>query len=168
MKHKYRIWKDVKGKQLMIQEYAVLTADSRKQKLPGLDDEDFSLLCEQTYQADEVKKATSSGKDELILYLRNHHFFPIGPYIELIADAVVSMYAAKGEQREDLVFDDKEVLKGNLPEAETEVISEIEDNLSENGSSDEIDELLEDDTEIPKKTAGGKKKPESDDEGEEY
>jgi len=55
-----------KGKELLIQEYAVLTAQSRKQKLPGLADEDFSLLCEQTYRADEVKKATSNGKDELI------------------------------------------------------------------------------------------------------
>ena len=61
MKQKYRIWKNDKGKQLLIQEYAVLTADSRKQKLPGLGDEDFSLLCEQTYQADEVQKATSLG-----------------------------------------------------------------------------------------------------------
>ena len=168
MKQKYRIWKNDKGKQLLIQEYAVLTADSRKQKLPGLGDEDFSLLCAQTYQADEVQKATSLGKGELILYLRNQHFFPIGPYMERIADTVTAMYAAKGEQREDLIFDDKEVLKGNLPESEVEAITEIDDKLNETESSDDIDNLLEDDTEIPPKAAARKKKPESYDDEENY
>lgn len=166
MKHKYRIWKNVKEKQLLIQEYAVLTADSRKQKLPGLEDDDFSLLCEQTYQAEEVEKATSMGKDELILYLRNQHFYPIGPYMDLIADAVTTMYAATGEQREDLVFDDKEVLRGTLPETDINTITEIDENLTENGSSNHIDELLEDDTEIPKNAAARKHKPESYDENE--
>ncbi len=168
MKQKYRIWKNDKEKQLLIQEYAVLTADTRKQKLPGLEDEDFSLLCEQTYRAEEIKKATSVGRDELILYLRNQHFFPIGPYMELIADVVTSMYAAKGEQREDLVFDDKEVLRGNLPEAESEVITEVEENLNENGSSDNIDDLIDNDTEIPKSAAGRKNSPDSYDEEKEY
>jgi hypothetical protein len=117
MKQKYHIWKNVKSKELRIQEYAVLTAESRKQKLPGLDDEDFSLLCEQTYQADEVEKATSLGKDDLILFLRNQHFFPIESYMEIIADAVTAMYASPGKQHEYLIFDDKEILSGTLPEA---------------------------------------------------
>lgn len=168
MKQKYRIWKNVKKKQLLIQEYAVLTADSRKQKLPSLEDEDFSLLCEQTYQAEEVEKATSLGKDELILYLRNQHFYPIGPYMDIIADAVTTMYAAKGEQREDLIFDDKEVLRGTLPETDIDTITEIEENLAENESANNIDELLEDDTEIPKNAAARKNKPESYDEDEEF
>ena len=168
MKQKYRIWKNVKKKQLLIQEYAVLTADSRKQKLPGLGDEDFSLLCEQTYQGEEIEKAASLGKDELILYLRNQHFFPIGPYMDLIADAITTMYATSGEQREDLVFDDKEVLRGNLPETDIESITEIEENLTENDSTNNIDELLEDDTEIPKNAAVRKNKPESYDEDKEF
>ena len=146
MKHKYRIWKNVKEKKLLIQEFAVLSAESRKQKLPGLEDEDFSLLCEQSYQADEVKKATSQGKDELILFLRNQHFFPIGIYMDLIADTISKMYAAKGEQHEDLTFDDKEILLGNLPEVEIEPITEIEDDQNSEGSVDEIDDLLEDDS----------------------
>ena len=146
MKHKYRIWKNVKEKKLLIQEFAVLSAESRKQKLPGLEDEDFSLLCEQSYQADEVKKATSQGKDELILFLRNQHFFPIGIYMDLIADTIRNMYAAKGEQHEDLTFDDKEILLGNLPEVEIEPITEIEDDQNSEGSVDEIDDLLEDDS----------------------
>lgn len=142
MKQKYRLWKNEKDKKLQIQEYAILTADSRKQKLPGLQDEDFSLLCEQNYQAEEVAKASSKGKEELILYLRNQHFFPIGVYMNLIADAVIAMYAAKGEQHEDLIFDDKKVLLGVLEEAEK--ASEVEE-VEEADSEDDLDELLEDD-----------------------
>jgi hypothetical protein len=147
MKQKYRIWKNVEGENLLIQEYAVLTADSRKQKLPGLQNEDFSLICEQTYRADEVKDAFTRGKDELILLLRNQHFFPIGLHVDLIADAVIAMYASKGEQHEDLIFDDKEILQGTLPEIET--IAASDDETSEKPEND-IDELLEDDSQIKK------------------
>ena len=151
MKQKYRIWKNAKGKKLLIQEYAVLTAEPRKQKFPGLEDEDFSLLCEQTYPADEVKKATSQGKNELILLLRNRHFFPIGLYMDLIADTVTTMYAATGDQLEDLIFDDKRVLLGELPESEDkedveEILEMEEDSSEEDDSENDLDELMEDDS----------------------
>ena len=142
MKQKYRIWKNVKGKNLHIQEYAVLSADSRKQKLPGLQDEDFSLLCEQVYEAEEVKKASSKGKDELILFLRNQHFYPIGVYMNLIADTVMEMYESKGEQNENLIFDDKVHMLGESEELGSVV--EIE-NDKDGESEDDIDDLLDDD-----------------------
>lgn len=164
MKHKYRIWKKVKGKELLIQEYAVLSAENRKQKLRGMINEDFSLLCEQSYQADEVKKATSQGKDELILLLRNQHFFPIGMYMNLIADTVTSMYASKGEQHEDLIFDDKEILLGASPEGEIETITAIEEDVNENDQAENIDNLLEDDSRIAKNNATDKIKPDKLDE----
>jgi hypothetical protein len=145
MKQKFRLWKNEKGKNLQIQEYAILTADSRKQKLPGLQDEDFSLLCEQNYQAEKVAEATSKGKDELILFLRNQHFFPIGVYMDLIAEAVMAMYATNGEQHEDLIFDDKKVLLAVLEAAEKE--SELEE-VDEVDSDDDIDELLDDDSDF--------------------
>ena len=159
MKQKYRIWKKVKGKELLIQEYAVLAAQSRKQKHPGLTDEDFSLLCEQTYHADEVKKATSQGNDEVIRLLRSQHFFPIGTYMNLIADTVMSMYAAKGDQHEDLIFDDKEILMRAPPEAEIETSTEIEAEEIGDDQAENIDDLLEDDTQIAKKDVTDKIKP---------
>ena len=164
MKQKYRIWKKEKGKELLIQEYAVLTAESRKQKLPRLRNDDFSLLCEQSYQADEVKKATSRGKDELILFLRNQHFFPIGMYMDLIADTVTTMYSSKGEQHEDLIFDDKEILQGPPPEAKIETSTEIEAEESGDDQAENIDDLLEDDTQIAKKDVTDKIKPDQLDE----
>lgn len=164
MKHKYRIWKKAKGKELLIQEYAVLTAASRKQKHPGLINQDFSLLCEQSYQADEVKKATSQGHDEVIQLLRSQHFFPIGTYMNLIADTVISMYASKGDQHEDLIFDDKEILQGAPPEAKIETITEIEAEEIGDDQAENIDELLEDDTQIAKKNVTDKIKPDQLDE----
>ena len=134
MKQKYHIRKDVKGKTLLIQEFAVLTANTGKRKYPEIHGDDYSLLCEQTYSAVEVKSASSTGKDDLILLLRNQHFFPIGTYMDKIADVVMGMYASKGEQHEDLVFDDKVVLASSLAEQETvtEVKNEVKKQPAEN------------------------------------
>jgi hypothetical protein len=144
MKQKYRIWKNVAGKNLHIQEYAVLTADSRKQKLPGLQDEDFSLLCEQIYEAEEVEKASARGKDELIFFLRNQHFFPIGVYMDLIADTVIGMYASVGEQNENLIFDDKVDLLGDSGELGSVLEMESDKEVE---SEEEMEDLIDDDSE---------------------
>ncbi len=143
MKQKYHIRKDVKEKTLRIQEFAVLTANTRKQKYQQIQDDDYSLLCEQTYGAKEVKSASSTGKDDLILLLRNRHFFPIGTYMDEIAKIVMEMYASKGEKHEDLVFDDKVVLVTSLDEEETaaDIIDDIKQKPGKN-----IDTLIEGDS----------------------
>ena len=143
MKQKYHIRKDVKGETLLIQEFAILTANTGKQKYPKIQDDDYSLLCEQTYGAVEVKSASSTGKDDLILLLRNRHFFPIGTYMDKIADVVMGMYASKGEQYEDLVFDDKTVLMSNLEEQAT--VAEITDGTKLNPAKN-VDTLIKDDS----------------------
>jgi hypothetical protein len=141
MKQKYHIRKDVKAKTLLIQEFAVLNANTGKQKYPDIQGDDYSLLCEQSYNAREVKSASSTGKDDLILLLRNQHFFPIGTYMNKIADAVMGMYASKGEQHEDLIFDDKSVLAGNPDKQGT--VAEIEDE-KEKKSAETTDTPIED------------------------
>ena len=141
MKQKYHIRKDVKEKTLLIQEFAILTANTGKQKYPKIQDDDYSLLCQQTYGAGEVKSASSTGKDDLILLLRNQHFFPIGTYMDKIADVVMGMYASKGEQHEDLVFDDKTVLMSNLDEQAT--LAEVTDDTKQNPAKN-VDTLIED------------------------
>jgi len=143
MKQKYRIWKNEEGQNLQIQEYAVLAAESRKQKLPSPQDEDFSLLCEQNYAAEEVRKASSKGKEELIFFLRNQHFYPIGAYMEMIANTVIDMYTSDGEQKEDLIFDDKVDLLGES--AELGSVMEMDDDTDAE-SDDDTDDLLDDDT----------------------
>ena len=148
MKQKYHLSKDMKAKTLTIQEFAVLSADTGKQKYPEIQGDQYSLLCEQTYDAREVKSASATGKDELIMLLRNQHFFPIGIYMEKIADAVMDMYAAKGEQNEELVFDDKAVL---VESAEAQAaIAEVNVD-SEQTPAENIDTLIADDSERKEK-----------------
>jgi hypothetical protein len=141
MKQKYHIRKDIKAKTLLIQEFAVLTSNTGKQKYPDIQGDDYSLLCEQSYSGREVKSASSTGKDDLILLLRNQHFFPIGTYMDKIADAVMGMYASKGEQHEDLIFDDKAVLVGSMDEQGT--VAEIKDDKGKN-PAETVDTLIED------------------------
>ena len=143
MKQKYHIRKDVKARTLLIREFAVLAADAGKQKYAEIQDDDYSLLCEQSYSAKDVKSASSAGKEDLILLLRNQHFFPIETYMDKIADVVMGMYAAKGEQHEDLVFDDKAVLAGSINEQGT--ITEINDESGEK-SDEGINNLIKEDS----------------------
>ena len=152
MKQKYNLRKDVKEKTLLIQEFAVLTANTGKQKYPEIQGDDYSLLCEQTYNSNEVKSASSSGREDLIILLRNQHFFPIGTYMEKIADIVMEMYASKGDEHEELIFDDKAVLVAAI-EAQA-AIAEIKDD-SENTPAENIDTLIADDS--PKKKKNPKK-----------
>ena len=146
MKQKYHLRKDVKEKTLRIQEYAVLSANTGKQKYPEIQDDDYSLLCEQTYNSRDVKSASSTGRENLIMLLRNQHFFPIGTYMEQIADVVMDMYASKGEQHEELIFDDKAVLVEAM-EAQA-ALAEIKDD-AEQSPAENIDTLIADDS--PKK-----------------
>jgi hypothetical protein len=141
MKQKYHLRKNDKEKTLLIQEFAVLTANTGKQKYPEIQGDDYSLLCQQSYSAREVKSASSAGKDDLILLLRNQHFFPIGAYMEKIADAVMGMYASKGEQHEDLIFDDKAVLVNNIEEQAA--VAEIKEDDGKN-PAETVDTLIED------------------------
>ena len=143
MKQKYQLRKDVNAKTLNIQEFAVLSANTGKQKYPEIQDDDYSLLCEQTYSAKEVKSASSAGREDLIMLLRNQHFFPIGTYMEQIAHVVMGMYAEKGEQHEELIFDDKAVLVADI-EAQA-AVAEIKDE-PEKAPAENIDTLIADDS----------------------
>ena len=145
MKQKYQITKNTKDRQLIIQEYAVLTGTLRRKDFPGAQDDEFSILCEQTYDAKAVKDAVKDGKPALINLLRTRNLFPIGMYMDKIADTVINMVAAKGDQSELLVFDDKEFIYGDPIE---EVIEEEIDEEDDVESTDDLDGLLKDDIKI--------------------
>ena len=145
MKQKYQITKNTKTRQLIIQEYAVLTGTMRRKDFPGTQDDEFSLLCEETYETQSVNQAISEGKSSLIDLLRTRHLFPIGLYMDKIADTVIALFAAKGEQSEMLVFDDKEFIYGDPVE---EAIEEEIDEEDEVESADDLDGLLKDDIKI--------------------
>jgi hypothetical protein len=63
--------------------------------------------------------------------------------MDLIADTVIAMYASEGEQKENLVFDDKVDLLGEA--AELDSVLEM-DSDTDDESDDDTDDLLDDDT----------------------
>ena len=145
MKQKYYIWRNTKNKELVIQEYAVLTGGIKRKDFPGVQEDDFSLLSEQVYDAKAVSNSISDGKFSLISLLRTQHFFPIGQYMEKIADTVMTMFAARGEQTENLIFDDKDYIYGDQEEEEIE--EDIEEDSDESPTS-EINDLLKEDIKV--------------------
>jgi hypothetical protein len=145
MKQKYQITKNTKDRLLVIKEYAVLTGTMRRKDFPGAQDDEFSILCEQTYDAKSVKDAISQGKHALIDLLRTRHLFPIGLYMDKIVDTVITMFAAKGDQSELLAFEDKEFIYGDPVE---EIIEEDIDEEEDVESTDDLDGLLKDDIKI--------------------
>jgi hypothetical protein len=125
MKQKYTISKNDEKTGIIIKEFA------------ELDKEMFSLLCEETYTDEIVKKAVAKGKDALMQTFRTQNLFPIGIYSEAIAEAVIKMYETKDDQPIELNFDDI-----NLMTKETDMpltLDEIEED------DVEIDDLLDED-----------------------
>jgi hypothetical protein len=65
--------------------------------------------------------------------------------MEKIAETVMTMFAAKGEQSENLIFDDKDYIYGDQEEEEIEEETEEE---SDDGPNSEIDDLLKEDIKV--------------------
>ena len=127
MKQKYTIAKDKNTGALTIQEHAELSKDL------------FSLICEETYDAETIKTAIDQNKRVLIDSLRTPNLYPISKYIDKIADTVISFYDKSSAQPEEagpveLVFDDVELFKKEVFEK------------APGEESVEIEDLLEDDT----------------------
>jgi len=142
MKQKYQIVKDIKSKELLIKEYAVLASNPRRKDLPTILEEDYALLSEQTYENTAVKASISEGKTALIAFLRNSNFFPVGWCIDKIADSVITMFDTKEEQSEELVFDDKNFIAQHLVESGLPAEVVLEEVLE---PSENIDDLLKED-----------------------
>ncbi len=141
MRQKYHIFKNDEKNELFIQEYAVVDGRPKRGDLPKIHEENFALLCEQNYDAQAIKSSISNGKDSLISLLRNPHFFPIHPYIQKIADTVISLYASKDKESMVLMFDDTDLL---IPEAvEPEPMNQLEED--DKSTSDGVEDLLSND-----------------------
>lgn len=125
MKQKYLILKDNDKKELIIREFA------------ELDKEVFSPLCEEIYDVKVIRSAIKEGKETLIQVLRTKNMYPPVIYANQIADAVLSIFAAKEPESLELFFDDIELI--NQDEQATVMLADLE------SESEEIDELLEDD-----------------------
>ena len=125
MKQQYTIHKDTQDKKLVIKEYA------------ELDKEILSLLCEEAYDEADVKSAIEKGIGELTTTLRTRNMYPPSVFAKKIAESVIMLYDAQGEQTAEILFDDKEFFEKNT----------LNENHAESADTDmeDIDDLLEDD-----------------------
>jgi len=132
MKQKYVVLLDNESGKLVIQEYA------------ELDKEMLSLLCEETYNVEAVKKAMAKDRNTLIQALRTHNMYPPGTYTERIADAIIEMFQPGANTSAELFFEEREMFDTELVDDDTIGDSE-EDDEEDNGL--DVDELLDDDIE---------------------
>lgn len=128
MKQKYVVLSDNDNNQLLIQEYA------------ELDKEMLSLLCEETYSVDAIRKAMQKDRNSLIQTLRTHNMYPPGTYIERIADAIIEMFAPGGKPSAELFFEEREMFE-HMDEA---LLVDAEADEEDDAPID-VDDLLDDD-----------------------
>ncbi|MEJ2643233.1 MAG: hypothetical protein P8010_27145 [Desulfosarcinaceae bacterium] len=130
MKQKYVIEKSESGEQIVVKEYA------------ELDKEMLSLLCQESYAAEDLTSAQSQGKTALIEAIRTNNMYPPGFYADQIADAIIGLLASDEAPATELFFDDKELF------AQEEAAPE--ESLSDDADEDDsvaVDDLLEDEME---------------------
>ena len=82
----------------------------KRYEISSLSEDDFTLLCTETYEDKDVKRAISQGKEVLVSILRTDNLFPIGIYINIIADSVIELYGKDGNLSKELLFDDLDLL----------------------------------------------------------
>ena len=106
MKQRYFISRDKSTSELTIEEYAAVVGNLKRYEISSLSEDDFTLLCTETYEDKDVKRAISQGKEVLVSILRTDNLFPIGIYINIIADSVIELYGKDGNLSKELLFDD--------------------------------------------------------------
>ena len=107
MLQRYDISMDSKTNCLSIKEFAVLERKSRKSEHLDPAEENYSLIHEETYEIDIIRKAINNGKAWLITELRSDDFFPIQSYMKIIADSVIELFDDNSNNFTELFFDDR-------------------------------------------------------------
>ena len=110
MKQRYFLSRDKTTSELKIEEYAAVVGNMKRYEISALSQDDFTLLCTETYEGKSVKSAISQGKEALVSILRTDNLYPIGIYINIIADSVIELYGKDGKLSKELLFDDLDLL----------------------------------------------------------
>ncbi len=110
MRQKFLISKNLKKNELQIFEYAVLGKNLKNVASENLRTDNFSLVCQETYQGAKIVDSISRGNEALVDVLRTHNIFPIRPYACKIADAIRDLYSDSEDATRELFFDDMELL----------------------------------------------------------
>jgi len=111
VRQKFQIYLDGAGTRLNIRELAVIDKHLNIIESSMLEDKSFCLLCEETYDNATIANSISVGIGDLVTTLRTVNFFPNHQYAAKIAEAVVRLYASPNDDKIELFFDDKDMMK---------------------------------------------------------
>ena len=111
MRQKYMIFQDGIKNNLKIREYAIIDKNLKKVASSMLRKENYSFLCEETYDGEIIVSSISRGMAALVATLRTPNLFPIEPYVTKIAESVMALYDSTGDRSVELFFDDSDLVK---------------------------------------------------------
>jgi hypothetical protein len=136
MKQKFLILKNDEKNELTIQEFAEL--EKR---------DEYTLLCEETYNAGTIASAISKDKKTLISILRTINLFPPGLYAGKIAEALMTLYNSASDQSIALFFDNRDFFSKDWEKSKD--VDAIENEPSEFDETpeqepEELDGMIED------------------------
>ena len=110
MLQRYDILMNAETNHLSIKEFAVIERQFRKRDSYEPTKENFSLMHETIYDADDIREAINNGDGALISALRSDNFFPISACVELIAERVIELFNGNSDSFSELFFDDRILL----------------------------------------------------------
>jgi hypothetical protein len=109
MRQKYFISKKGTANDLIIREYAATGKDIRQIQGAMQLEDDYTLLCQESYKGEAVQTSISIGISGLVAILRTDNFFPIGQLATKIAQTVIELYRFSDDHSMELSFDDAEL-----------------------------------------------------------
>jgi hypothetical protein len=95
---------------LSIKEFAVIERQFRKRDSYDPAKQNFSLMHEAVFDADDIREAINNGDGALISALRSDNFFPISACAKLIAERVAELFNGNSDFFSELLFDDRILL----------------------------------------------------------
>ena len=116
MIQRYDISLDSEANRLMIKEFAVLGRKSRNRNYADSVKDKFSLIHEETYNVDIIRKAISTGRENLIAELRSNNFFPIHSCVNILAEKVTELFEDNSDSFFEIFFDDRSLFFENEEE----------------------------------------------------
>ena len=128
MKQKYFIHKNDEKNELIIREFLEINKEM------------FSLVCEETYDNNDIESAIAKGEKHLVSALRTDNMYPIGLYANQLAESIITMYGTEHKEPIKLLFDDALAFSEIQEDlVASEHVEDVEDKVPEDN------ELFEDD-----------------------
>ena len=110
MLHRYGISLDIDVNRLSIKEFAVIGRKLRKSEYYDHTQESYSLIHEVSYDGDIIRAAINKGQEALISELRSDDFFPVHPWVKIMAEEVTNLFNGGVDHFSELFFDDRTLL----------------------------------------------------------